>query len=153
MAARPPARLVDPPKTPQVARLRRDANAIGALYFGAPVYLVGGALTDLDPRDLDVAVVLDDELFVAAYGDDADSVVPSGMRRSTWFQGRVCQFSCDGITVDPGPMWRLWARDCAKWNARLTRTVHRRVDFKTQPATLAEIHHAGRPRARLDSLR
>ena len=145
-------RLVDPPGTPHVLRLRREANQIAMLYGGCPVYLVGGALTDSNPRDLDVVVILPDELFVATYGDDEDSRVPPKMRREAWFRGRVCQFSCDGFAVEPGPLWRRWARDMAKWNARLTRSIHRRVDFKTQPATLAEIHHAGRPRARLDTM-
>jgi hypothetical protein len=143
--------LVDPPTTLCVTRLRREATAISALYFGCPVYLVGGALTDPDPRDLDVAVIVPDALYVAAYGDDSDSVPQHGMALADWLCGRICGSNNSSYRDAPDAMWRRWARDCAKWNTRLTQVCHRRVDFKVQAASVAAMQHGDRPRARLDT--
>jgi hypothetical protein len=140
--ARPP--WTDWRDTPGVMRLLGNAPVLSMLYFGAPVYLVGGALTDPDPRDLDVVIVLPDDLFVAAYGD-REGWTPAGVDLA------VSQWSGDLASATPGPLWRRWARDCAKWNTQLTRRCHRRVDFKTQPAVIAA-GYEGRPRARLDVL-
>lgn len=152
MDAPAPPPLVELPSSHYVTRLRRDANAISALYFGAPVYLVGGALTDPDPRDLDVVVIVSDELFVRAYGNDSDSAPQHGMTLADWLTGRICGSNGSGHSVEPDAMWRRWARDMAKWNDRLTRSCHRRVDFKVQAASYASMTYGDQPRARLDSL-
>lgn len=52
-----------------VLRFRRNANALACRY-GAPVYLVGGALVDEKPRDYDVRLVLPDEDIMRLYQGD-----------------------------------------------------------------------------------
>lgn len=122
------------PETPCVLRAWAFASALSARYYGAPVYLVGGALTDPDPRDLDIVVPLDDELFVACYGDEGD--VATGWANAV--RG-----------ANPPPMWRRWARDCAKTSRQMTLFCRRAVDFKVQPECYFAIHE-GLPRVRLD---
>lgn len=48
-------------------RLRRWAQRL-ADHEGAPVYLVGSALTTRRPRDLDVSIILPHSRFVAQFG-------------------------------------------------------------------------------------
>lgn len=43
-----------------------------AARFGAPVYLVGSALTENKPRDVDLRIPLDDEQFRLRYGQTVD---------------------------------------------------------------------------------
>ena len=93
-------------------RLVARAWWLSARYYGAPVYLVGSAVTSDDPRDLDLVVILPDDLFVAAYGPSLDP-------------------------ADPPAIWRRWARDVARQGATLTAEFHTAVDFKTQPETFA----------------
>lgn len=127
----------DPPAC--VLRLHAEAPGLSLLFFGCPVYLVGGALTDPDPRDLDVIVVLPDALFVQCYGDKGGwSADTAFLALGEWSRG----------THDPDPprIWRRWARDCAKLNAELTERCHRRVDFKVQWATHAAAVFSGKPR-------
>lgn len=50
--------------------LRAWANQIAA-RFNAPVYLVGSALREAKPRDIDIRVVVPDDAFVARYGISA----------------------------------------------------------------------------------
>jgi hypothetical protein len=52
-----------------------------ALRFGAPVYLVGSALELVDPRDVDVRVLVREEDFKARYGD------PEEWRRAQGWPG------------------------------------------------------------------
>lgn len=119
---------------PCVLRAERYALSLSTLYCGCPVYLVGGSLTDPDPRDIDLVVVVPDDLFLAMYGDEGETL-------AAWNTGWA-----------PEPMtalWHRWARDVAKTNREGTRFCMRKVDFKVQPQsffdTLAE-----RPRRRLD---
>lgn len=113
-----------------VTRLRIKAPGTSALFFNAPLYLVGGALDDTNPRDLDVVIVLPDKLFVACYGDteawDEDTTAKA-----------VKQWEHDHDSGQPERLWLRWARDCAKVSERLTRFCHRRVDFKVQPESYA----------------
>ena len=46
---------------------KKQANWYAA-YYGAPVYLVGSALTKERPRDIDVRITLSDEEFWRFYG-------------------------------------------------------------------------------------
>ncbi|MBL8684436.1 MAG: hypothetical protein JNK05_35005 [Myxococcales bacterium] len=115
---------------------------LSALYFGCPVYLVGGAMTQDDPRDIDLALVLPDDLFVACYSD----------RRDAWDATKTAAAVDDWIAVhmgvkcsEPPRLWYRWAVDCAKHSRQLTLALHRRVDFKVQPETLAKIKET-RPR-------
>jgi hypothetical protein len=122
-----------------VERLRAQAPSLSMLYFGCPVYLVGGALTDPDPRDLDVVVPLPDDLFVQSYGEGRDgwNADKTFLAIGAWCDGRQ--------NPDPPAIWRRWARDCAKQSEWLTAACHRRVDFKAQPAIQTQ-HHAAEPR-------
>lgn len=96
-------------------RLLARARGLSPRYYGAPVYLIGSAVTSDDPRDIDVLVVLPGDLFVACYGDPGDTL--DTFRRSL------------GEMVVP-PIYRRWARDCATQGARLTLDLKRAVDFK-----------------------
>jgi hypothetical protein len=50
------------------SKLAGWATYIAARYSG-PVYLVGSALELPNPRDVDIRCVIDDELFIARFGD------------------------------------------------------------------------------------
>lgn len=135
--AQPPDGIAIPdgmPRSPCHLRALTYANALSARHFGAPVYLVGSAVWNPDPRDLDVVVVLDDELFVACYGEQADVA-------SKWDD--------TALAVWRTPMWRRWARDCAKTSTKMTLFCRRAVDFKTQPRCCFDTFHE--KRIRLDS--
>ena len=107
-------------------RLVARAWWLSARYYGAPVYLVGSAVTSDDPRDLDLVVILPDDLFVAAYGDRGTK-----QALNQWRYGP----SLD--PADPPAIWRRWARDVARQGATLTAEFHTAVDFKTQCETFA----------------
>lgn len=121
------------PHTPCVLRAWRYANAVSARYYGCPVYLVGGALADPDPRDIDIVIPIPDPLFCSMYAD--------GDPTEDWTSGM------DGRAATP--TWRRWARDCAKQGREWTMFCARAVDFKTQPRKQFAAHD-GKPRVRLD---
>ena len=112
--------------TTGVDRMAEIATALSALYFGQPVYLVGSCVhppDDCEPNDIDIAIPIPDDLFVAMYGPHNDGT--------------------------PSTQWRRWARDCAKQSRELTLACGRFVDFKTQSYSLFETL-ADKPRRRLD---
>lgn len=121
---------------PCVLRAWAYASALSARYFGLPVYLVGGALTDFDPRDVDIVIAVPDDLFRAMHGDPFGKV-----DLTTWSSG----------LRDPNPpaFWRRWARDCAKQSRAMTLYCGRTVDFKTQPESYFATY-SDKPRVRLD---
>lgn len=123
-----------------VLRAWNHANGLSARYFGCPVYLVGGALRDDDPRDIDLVVEVPDELFVCLYGDHPRQTGAINRELDAWEMSR-----CD---ANPAPIWRRWARDCAKQSRTLTLSVGRAVDFKVQPQRSFDAHTD--PRVRLD---
>lgn len=104
-----------------IARLRCVMNPTSMRYHGSPVYLVGGALRDPDPRDIDIVVVMPDELFWYAYISPDQHI--EWMRESWKYQGN---------TAHPDRWWKRWARDCTKQASWLTQCVGHIVDFKTQ---------------------
>lgn len=122
------------PLTPCVLRAWNYASALSALFFGLPVYLVGGAITDPDPRDVDLVIPMPEDLFLAAYNDGR----PEDL--GAWQSGLR--------DPNPPPMWRRWARDCAKASRLATMFCGRRVDFKVQPERY--FHSFPGPRVRLD---
>lgn len=107
-----------------IERLRALAPVLAARYFGRPVWLVGGALRDDEPRDYDLVVALEYELFDAAYSVPADE--------PPW-------------PADT-PSWRRWARDAAKESEWLTREVRAAVDFKVQAMSCFERQRGDRVR-------
>lgn len=125
--------LPQAPDTPHVIRAWIYSSALSARYYGAPVYLVGSAVTSRDPRDIDIVIPLADELFVACYGDPGEDT-------ALWRTGLR--------TPSPPPIWRRWARDCAKQSYAMTMYVRRAVDFTTQPQSHFDTY-AGK-RVRLD---
>jgi hypothetical protein len=122
------------PLTPCVLRAWNYASALSALFFGLPVYLVGGAITDPDPRDVDLVIPMPEDLFLAAYNDGRHEDL------GAWQSG----------LRDPNPprMWRRWARECAKSSRAATMFCGRRVDFKVQPQRYFDSFTG--PRIRLD---
>lgn len=129
------------PQNSFVLRVWAVASGLSARYFGCPVYLVGGALRDPDPRDIDLIVALPDELFANAYGDHPWRIGGVQAELDAWESSKS--------DPNPAPVWRRWARDCAKQSRYLTLTTGRAVDFKTQPQRAFEAH-AFKPRLRLD---
>jgi hypothetical protein len=118
-----------------IQRITVRANALSLRYCGSPVYLVGSALEDTDPRDIDIVVVMTDKLFWAAYG------FPDGTI-DEWIHGDMQE--------NPPRIWRRWARDCMKQSILLTEWMGGPiVDFKTQPQTWSEKQHVGKRRKQL----
>lgn len=122
-------------------RVWAQASGLSARYFGSPVYLVGGALRDDDPRDIDLVVAMPDDLFVCSYGDHPWRIGAVHDELDAWESSKG--------DVNPAPVWRRWARDCAKQSRALTLAVGRAVDFKTQPLRSFAAHDF-KPRVRLD---
>jgi hypothetical protein len=114
-----------------VRRAAAYARALSARYYGCPVYLVGSALTDPDPRDIDIVIPVPDDLFSAMYGD-SDPKSPARWRDGMYF-------------YEPWPVCRRWMRDVAKQGRELTLFCGRAVDFKTQPQSFFDEFEA-RPR-------
>jgi hypothetical protein len=107
---------------------QRLANAL-ACRLGAPVYLVGSALTSARPGDYDVRVVLGDQDLHRLFGRGYDDV---GTVSSQWSPGR----------------WRQ-GREQLKQSRRLSRMMRVNVDFQIQDYVDAE-RYADLPRLRLD---
>lgn len=127
------------PDTPLMRRVRGYAPGLSSRYFGCPVFLVGGALLDPDPRDVDLIVPIPDDVFVAAYGalDEPEHAM-----------GRWCGGSWGH---DPPEIWRRWARDRARQSRELTLGCCRAIDFRTWPETQFYGFDDGRrPRLRID---
>lgn len=129
------------PSNPFVLRAWAQASGLSARYFGCPVYLVGGALRDDDPRDIDIVVAMPDDLFVCSYGDHPWQTGATHREIDAW------ETSKDDAA--PAPVWRRWARDCAKQSRALTLAIARAVDFKTQPLRSFAAYDF-KPRIRLD---
>ena len=124
------------PHIPCTLRAWAYASALSARYFGLPVYLVGSALRDPDPRDLDVVIPVPDDLFRAMHGDPFGKV-------------DLARWSSGLRDANPPAFWRRWARDCAKQSRVMTLFCGRTVDFKTQPQSYFDTY-ADKLRIRLD---
>ncbi len=114
-----------------VQLLRGWANQIAA-RFNAPVYLVGSALREARPRDIDVRVVLSDEQFVGRYGIAATAPYHLGLN-------------------DGGEPLRLFWRDVAKLGDWCARHHGLNIDFQIQSDALAG-KYSGMQRLRIDTL-
>lgn len=112
-------------------RFRRNANSL-AVRYGAHVVLVGGALTDEDPRDYDVRIVLSDADFMVLYG-------------GTLYRNRPAEALFDY------ELWE-WKRgyDCLKLSRLMTHRMCVPVDFCIQAESEARVHE-GKPKIRLDT--
>jgi hypothetical protein len=111
--------------------LRGWANLMASRY-GRPVYLVGGALTDASPRDIDVRCILSATEFEARFG--------------TWknWSYEVTKFSCDEGQ-------RRWHLEIAKMNKQGAGATQLPIDFQVQPLPEAVAYLKER-RQRLDDL-
>ena len=122
--------------TGAIARLeyfRSLAHDVSRYYHGHPVYLVGGALRDLEaePRDVDLVCVLPDATFRWMFGGGYDE----------WIVGRAWPDRGSGT-------WLRWAREVVKRSEQLTEEARRPIDFRLQHEKVAE-HYASEPRLRL----
>lgn len=96
-----------------------EARKFSARYYGAPIYLVGSAVTYDDPRDIDLVAIVPKALFYASYG-------------AASAEEGVDLFRVATACLDVPKPWQRWARDCARQSADLTMTLRRAVDFKVQ---------------------
>lgn len=96
------------------------------MRFGRPVYLVGSALEEPNPRDIDVRVVLSDAEFDARWGN------PSG-----WHVH--------------GEGWRQYAHDMGKLCKQGSRRLALNLDFQVQRFSSAQ-EYAGKRCMRLDDV-
>jgi tRNA nucleotidyltransferase/poly(A) polymerase len=103
-----------------------------ASRYGRPVYLVGGALTDVVPRDIDVRVVLSASEFEARFGDWRD------------WNHKVATLECDEGQ-------RRWHIEIAKMNKQGSAHTNLPVDFQVQalPEAMAYVKER---RQRLDDI-
>lgn len=130
-------KLALPDAPPCVIRAQLLAAGLSARYYGLPVYLVGSAITDPDPRDIDLVIPIPDDLFAAMYGEE-----------NTTVERNVGDW-CTGTGGHATPIWLRWARDCARQSRQLTMACRRAVDFKTQLPIRFD-SYADKPRVRLD---
>lgn len=106
---------------PIIEKLLVPIQGIIARYYGCEFYIVGSALNNPDPRDIDIVAKIPDELFLAMYGNGKDTIQTWADDVDNWrFQSEI---------------WKLWARDISKQGKELTFLIGRQVDFKTQPAS------------------
>jgi hypothetical protein len=117
-------------------KFRRQANSIAARY-GAPVYLVGGALTDAQPRDFDIRVVLEDDEMARFYGIPGVTDV------------RV-RSAITSAANDSEAWEHRRAYDNLKQSRQLSNRYRRNIDFQVQALHEADPYREA-PRLRLDS--
>lgn len=113
-----------------ITRLRPWANQLAA-RFGHPVFLVGSALEEEDPRDVDVVCILPSLEFWGRYGGSLSHEAPSAQ----WKPGSL-----------------RWGRDMAKLGAYASQHLGVNVDLKVQADYLADHRFPDRPRERIDNL-
>lgn len=107
-----------------------------AARFNAPVFLVGSALVEAKPRDVDIRIVLPDDAFRKRYGIEVSDPYRLGPN-------------------DGGPNVRAYWKDVAKLGAWVAarHSQNLNVDLQVQAATAANrSQHQGKPKARLDTL-
>lgn len=104
-----------------VALSRWADDASGHVW--APIYLVGSALGQANPRDWDVIAILEDDDFAERFG---------AWNTAEWTRDR----------------WR-WAESCAKASREARRLTGLNVDFRILPKSYTA-RFDDRPRRRLD---
>jgi len=110
------------------------ANQIAGRY-GFPVYLVGSALTEAEPRDVDVRVVLTDAAFFARFG-----IKPMRTESEAWKPEQS-----EGTR-------RLYAEQ-GKLSRSAALTLHLNIDFQVQSESIVLVRaYHERPRRRLDTI-
>lgn len=123
-------------------RFRRNANAL-ALRYGAPVWLVGGALRDDDPRDWDVRIILSFEDLKRAYGEPFKRMISTR-------QGKTVIMRTQDTLFDFAEWEWLRGYDNVKVSRRMSHRMCAPVDFQIQTEQEASAWRR-RQRIRLDS--
>lgn len=100
-----------------------------AMSYGGPFYLVGSALVEPHPYDVDIRVVIEKHDWLRLFGE------PDKREGSVWSTQRVA-----------------WARDRLKQSRRLSRAFMTNIDFQVQRVEEAERRYVGKPRLRLDTI-
>ncbi len=114
--------------------LRGWANLVASRY-GRPVYLVGGALKDATPRDIDVRVVLSKSQFEERFGK----------LDMSWGQNGYC------LRLEAMDDERRWHVEVAKMNRQGASNTHLPVDFQVQPIREG-VAYLNEQRQRLDDI-
>jgi hypothetical protein len=115
----------------QGSALRGWSNLMASRY-GRPVYLVGGALQDASPRDIDVRLVLSATEYEARFGD--------------W---RKWTYSL--TSLEKADEQRRWHVEIAKMNKQGAGQTHLPIDFQIQPLPEA-MKFVNEHRRRLDDV-
>ena len=101
--------------------------------FGHPVYLVGSALTEERPRDVDVRIILPDAEFEGRYGSIHQ-----------WFVEIWSHDWHDGL--------QLYAQDMAKLSRQIAERIKVNIDLQVWPQRYADSIHRDKPKVRLDGI-
>lgn len=128
--------------------LRRFANGLRILY-GAPVWLCGSALVDInaEPRDWDIRITLPDEDFAAKYGGGNMALAADGQFAVLW------QWVNEGTTGDWTKLRLRWSDDCVKRAREGWKSTGLNIDFQVYPQMHVRHLYRNQPRLRLDALR
>jgi hypothetical protein len=113
---------------------RKQANGL-AMMYGAPLFLVGGALREHRPYDVDIRIPLQEHDIDRLFGTDND------MPKDAAGEADIYDHSVRD--------WR-WMREELKQSRRLSRQWSERFDFQFQHAE--RFWRCDMPRIRLDSV-
>lgn len=112
------------------SKLEGWADQIFARY-GFPVYLVGSALTEQEPRDVDVIVLMPNDDWEARWGPITEyKIARWSLKNKDWFMDTH----------------RKFCTDMGKLSARAARILGMNIDFRVQPKCDCQ----DGPRLRLD---
>lgn len=117
--------------------LRGWANQIAARY-GHPVYLVGSALTEEHPRDVDVVCILPDDEFFARFGCDWTATNLLG--------------SIGGVDVEHGSRWYAEVAKLSRYATKVHGNGRTNIDFKVQSTSWQLAREAGKRMLRIDTV-
>ena len=104
---------------PAIFNLELECKHINRAFGGYGCYLVGSALDRPNWRDVDIALIMEDERFRALF---------------------------PGTYENGHPMWEFderWLLIVISISERMSRTTGLPVDFKIQPQSYANKHHDG----------
>jgi hypothetical protein len=122
--------------TDNLGVLQKFANNLRG-YFGAPVYLVGSALSGktAEPRDWDIRIILEDEDFDRHFGDPQ-------------------QWNREGITGEWTELRWRWSDACTRASKQGWRECGLNIDFQIYPRFYADAQYPegkGFPRLKIDT--
>lgn len=103
-----------------------------AVSYGGPVYLVGSALVEPDPYDVDIRCAIGKGDWLRLFGDPQPR---PGCAAYDWPTSRLA-----------------WGRDRLKQSRRLSRAFLRNIDWQVQRVEELEHSYVGKPRLRLDTI-